>query len=155
MLQSLFAPPALYGVIALVAVVLVVALLSRKRLAKELRRWKLKEIAAGPATFERDPRQTAPSPGNTLEIGPEVKMEGATIRKLRVGDNIQGPAGSAGPSGDAHVTIGKNSTLKNTTLEDIHVGDSITSTPPPGKHAPPRSTPFPSRSTEQTDGKEG
>lgn len=88
MIKLLFSPPIIYYLIIIIILLSLLAYRRREFIKKELRRWRAKEISAGPIKFERDIGQAPKKRG--VQIGLKGDFSGAKLKNIAGRDILQG-----------------------------------------------------------------
>lgn len=125
MISYFLSPPGLYYLIIFVFALSLLVYWKRKPIKRELRRWKAKEINAGPLKFERqEKKDTKQSSG--VQFGEKSDFSGAKIKGVAGRDIIRGE-GSSAKQGNGGCIEFSGSNFKNANIEDIAGRDLIES----------------------------
>jgi hypothetical protein len=128
MISYFLSPPGLYYLIIFIFALSLLVYWKRRPLKRELRRWKAKEMNAGPLKFERQETEDAKqSPG--VRFGENSDFSGAKIKGVAGRDIIRGEETSTKQGNGGGVEFnGRN--FKNANIENIAGRDLIESESP-------------------------
>lgn len=125
MISYFLSPPSLYYLIIFIFALSLFVYWKRKPIKRELRRWRAKEINAGPLKFDRREKEdTKQSSG--VRFGEKSDFSGARIKGVAGRDIIRGE-GSSTKQGNGGGVEFSASNFKNANIEDIAGRDLIES----------------------------
>lgn len=128
MTTYLLSPPGLYYLIIFIFALSLLVYWKRKSLKRELRRWKAKEINAGPLKLERQEKEGA-AKSSGVRFGEKSDFSGAKIKGVAGRDIIRGE-GSSTKQGNGGGVEFSGGNFKNANIEDIAGRDLIESESP-------------------------
>lgn len=123
MLSYFLSAPGIYFLIGFIIIVSLGVYWKREWFKKELARWRLSEVNAGPAKFSRQDDINEGKIG--VEISEGAELIDSTLEDVVGGDRIDGNLDNSIMNKTSGIRIGKKAKLKNTKMKKITGGNEI------------------------------
>ena len=123
MLSYLLSDPAIYFLVGFIIIASLVVYRKRNWFKKELVRWRLSEVNAGPAKFSRQEDVNDRKIG--IEIGDGAELIDTTLEDVVGGDRVESNTKTSDFNRTSGIKIGKKVKLKKTKMKKITGGSEI------------------------------